>query len=219
MARNLLEDFFVFVVGPFLGLLSAGLLIPFFTKLFYQYYAKNHAFGSAKFNASSVVSSYYGAFLVSLIASLLTLSAFAILLSLPFWGLQLTYDTVGPQDAALTLGVIFLSLGFVVLTFFLFNAMCRNILVRKLVLTNGARFKSDINPFRLLWIVVSNFIAIILSFGLLIPWAAVRHYRYLTKMTQYAFDTDVNEFIDENLGKTGSFGEEFADFEGIDISI
>ncbi len=208
-----------FVICPVLGIVSLGLLIPYFTKLYYQYYGNNYAFGYTRFSADSDVLSYYRAFLVSI-----TLSAVIVLLFFcvvagflaAVQGVGLASETtfelaISALPALLVLVVILL--------WFIFRTLCRNILVNALVLIGAARFQSKVKPLRLLWIVTSNFFAIIFTLGLLIPWAAVRYYAYLAHCTEYAIDCDVDAFIDDVQKKVGSFGEEFADFEGIDISI
>ena len=115
--------------------------------------------------------------------------------------------------------MLLLILVFFTLTFFVFGAICRNILVRALSLGEAVTFDSTIKPLVILWIFVTNIAAVIVSLGFLRPWAAIRMYRYLCDHTEYRFEVDEAEFVDSEQSKLSSFGEEFAGLEGIDITI
>jgi len=209
------KTLFFFLVGPALGIASAGILIPLFSRYYYQYYADNFSFGTERFSASTKIGSFYAAFGLTLLITggLVALAVFATVM------MSVTTLHSGSID---NLVVLLISLGvaaYLILVYFIYAVMCRNMLVRTLKLGDAVSFGSSLSPARLCWITVSNFFAIILSLGLLYPWTVVRLYRYLAQNTWYDIHTDVDHFIDKEQEKMGAFGEEFADLEGFDVSI
>lgn len=198
-----------FVVYPVLSVITLSLFTPVSTKYHYEYYSKNHAFGTTKFHAQPTMSAFFKAYFLSV--QLPVIVAIAAVIGLAMYVLS-------PTPEALTIfvpivGVIFI-FGLV-----LYFALCRNILLETLALDESVKFKADLNPFIYLWINISNSIAIIFSLGLLIPWATVRKFRYLCEHTGYLFLKDESEFIDEELQKIHAFGEEYVDWEGFEISV
>ncbi len=203
-----------FVIGPFVGIASAGILVPLFSRYYYQYYADHFSFGTTSFSAATKIRRFYGAFGLLLLTTggllLFTFLVIVIIISLSLGGIS---------DDFAEWAVIFFVLIFVVVVSFIYAVMCRNILIRTLKLGDAVSFSSTLSPIRLCWITISNFLAIIFSLGILYPWTVVRLYRYLAQNTLYEIHTDVDQFIEQEHEKIGSFGEEFVDIEGFDVSI
>ena len=204
------KTFFFFVVGPLLSVISVGILLPFLSKYYYQYYAQGHSFGTTRFDADSKLSKYFSAFLlVVLVPGIIAFIAIYQITVELVSGISL--EEVEPLYFLLVL-TIFALLG-------IYQTICRNILVRTITLGEAISFDSKLNPLVFLWISLSNFLLVIISVGFLAPWAAVRRYRYLANKTLYRIEPAAKEFLDEELEKMSSFGEEFAELEGIEISI
>ena len=113
------------------------------------------------------------------------------------------------------LTLIFLAL----LTSYVYRVLCRNLMMKSLHLSSVAKFNSEIKPVRYIWIYFSNSILIIGSLGLLIPWARVRAYSYLVNCTSISLTDEVQKIVDEWSSDKSSFGEEFAELEGIEATI
>ena len=204
------KTFFIFVIGPLLSIVSVGILLPFVSKYYYQYYAQGHSFGTTRFDADSKLSKYFSAFLLvilvpGIIAFIAIYQKSVELVS------GISFEGVEPLYLLLILAVFAL--------LWIYQTVCRNILVRTITLGEAVSFDSKLNPLVFLWISLSNFLLVIISVGLLAPWAAVRRYRYLANKTLYRIEPAAKEFLDEELEKMSSFGEEFAELEGIEISI
>ena len=78
---------------------------------------------------------------------------------------------------------------------------------------------SQINPLKFIWISLSNLFLIVLSLGLLLPWAKVRMYKYLSAMTFVTAVENIDKFIDELNSNRSSIGEAVADLEGVEVTI
>ena len=61
---------------------------------------------------------------------------------------------------------------------------------------NSAIFDSPLNPFVYLWIVISNSIVVLLTFGLMSPWAQIRFYRYFCRSTKMEVTGNLDLFGD-----------------------
>jgi uncharacterized membrane protein YjgN (DUF898 family) len=67
------------------------------------------------------------------------------------------------------------------------------------------------------WIYISNAVAIVFSVGFLIPWARVRTAKYLTNHLVLNAADDLESFERAERKKMSALGEETADFMDIDL--
>ncbi|MXZ80380.1 MAG: DUF898 domain-containing protein [Gammaproteobacteria bacterium] len=217
------KSFLFFMIGPLLGFVSLGLLTPLMSKYFYRYYATGHSYGVTRFSADPPTSNFYFAFLVGallpgMLLGILTGAGYLIYLSfavgVPVW---MVWDA-SHGGILIVLAFGFLT-GFLFSFAFIFNVLCRNLLVSALTLPDAATFSSRINLFRFIWISLSNLFLAIVSLGLMIPWCQIRMYRYLCDCTSLSATGDLDEFVDSERKKRSAFGEEIAEFEGLDVSI
>ena len=90
--------------------------------------------------------------------------------------------------------------------------------VRNFSMLDSSPLKGTISPFKLGMISLSNTIVIILSLGLLYPWAKIRYLRYKLEHTHFKC-SDYEQF--ESLGyETGTtVGEEMVDFFDIGVGV
>ena len=112
---------------------------------------------------------------------------------------------------ALVTAIVFLS--------FLYAILCRNLMMKSLVLSNVVKFDSEIGPLKYVWINISNLVVIILSLSLMLPWAKVRLYTYLANCSKIELSGDLDKFVDEINKDKSSFGEELAEIEGFEVTI
>jgi uncharacterized membrane protein YjgN (DUF898 family) len=72
----------------------------------------------------------------------------------------------------------------------------------------------------MLWLYFSNAIGIVLSLGLLIPWAKIRMIRYrLANLTLHVVSDDLNNFVAAEQEKASAIGEEMGDMLDVDIGL
>lgn len=205
------KSFLFFIVGPVLGMASLGLLTPFFMKHYYQYFATHHAYGTTRFSAAPTVSGYYLAFLVGGVIPVAAISGVLLFVAAGTGGFQ--YLSELEISLGIVIGAFLFSMSFI------YRVLCRNLMMRSLVLSDVARFGSTLNPVRYTWIALSNLAAVIITLGWLLPWTQVRMYRYLTHSSTIRITGDLNSFLDSERSSGAAFGEEFAEFEGVDVSI
>ncbi len=80
------------------------------------------------------------------------------------------------------------------------------------------RFFSQVSARRLLWIRVSNFLGIVLTFGLFMPFATIRMLRFKLESMGVAVNGDMSGFIADQQQQATAAGEETAEMFDVDIS-
>jgi uncharacterized membrane protein YjgN (DUF898 family) len=211
------QTFWFFVIAPFVGLISLGLLYPWITRSYYAYFANHHTYGTTRFASEPKVRDFYLAFLLGgiLPAVLITMLIFCItMISVA--------TTSSLQNGVFPAVILLLTVFFYALIFsiaFIYRVLCRNLMLRSAALGGVVGFDSQISPTRFVWIALSNLLVTILTVGLMLPWAKVRMYRYLSQSTLISIEGDVDRFIDDARVSQGTFGEGLADLEGVEVSI
>ena len=225
------KSFLFFVIGPFIGLASLGTLLPLMSRYYYRYFATGHSYGITRFSAEPGTAGFYIAFLVgallpAILIGILAAGGYAVYLDpyllVPEFGDPVPWAVFLSAEFLLFLLAMFIQgfvLGLLFFLAFVYAPLCRNLLVNTLALGDTARFRSEISPPRFVWISLSNLFLTIVSLGLMLPWCQVRMYRYLCNCTSVSLVGDMDDFIDSERLKRSAFGEEFAEFEGFDISI
>ncbi len=75
------------------------------------------------------------------------------------------------------------------------------------------------SPMRVLWIQLSNVVVIVLSIGMMIPWARVRIIRYrLSRLTVMA-SVPLDSFVASEREKITATGEEMGDVLDLDLGL
>lgn len=226
-----LWNFFLF---PVIGILTFGLLLPMASRSMRDYIASRYSFGTAGFFSESSLGAYYGAGLktvllfltlfVLLMIPLISTAAGAIIDGVSYAGdgdgplnfvlavLSILMVQIHPLAFPIALGLIFMATGAY------YRALTRNIMLGGLRLQGGIRFRSSVSGLVLAWIVVTNLLLVIVSVGLLLPWAQVRQYKYLTENTEIRPITDLTGFIDQQSRAGNSVGDAIGEAGDIEIS-
>ena len=80
-------------------------------------------------------------------------------------------------------------------------------------------FECNINQWRYSWIVITNWLARIVSLGLLSAWAAVRIYRYKIESLSVHLVDSPNDLLTLARQEPSAFAEELTDILDIDVSL
>ena len=227
------QTLFIYYITPLLSIISLGLLIPLVTKYYFNYYAKGHYYGTSGFRTEASTNDFFrGAIRSGLLPSLVLLYLLIIYMVVIRWE-AISYVMEYPNRIEDAMAAEFVGLSFlipvliisVVFTNFIFRIMSRNILLNSLALSNNedkeisVKFGSDLNPFRYLWIIISNSFVAVITLGLMIPWTQIRFYRYLCVSTKTEITGDMDKFLDSEKSRLSAFGEEYAEMEGIEAGI
>jgi len=80
-------------------------------------------------------------------------------------------------------------------------------------------FRSTLSAPRMIWIYLSNAVAIVFSLGLLVPWASVRTVRYRLSNLNVSISGGLDSFVAGEQEKVEAVGEEIADFFDFDLGL
>lgn len=213
--------FLVFVLYPFLCLFTLYLAWPFVARAQQRYYVCNHRFGTAQFAFQSGIGAFYKALFMSIlwmlvvvVAGFFGLGGFAFVVALS----DGSFDTMSEAQQILLALLPTAAIVIAVLPAgFIYRAYIRNAVYAASTLEGGHVFTSTVRPIGLMWVAVSNALAVIFTLGLMLPWARVRMARFLARNTYITVSGSIDDFVGAETEKVGAIGDAFTDFEGIDV--
>ena len=86
-------------------------------------------------------------------------------------------------------------------------------------LDNKIHFASTLKARPLAWVMVTNFLAVIFTLGLLLPWAKVRMARLYLTNTHVSTDSGFDEYVTQKQKEESSLGDQIGDAFDIDVGI
>ena len=214
--------FRVFMLYPFLAIFTLYLALPFVTRAAARYRIGRHRLGGHRFAFDSGVEPFYAAFFVTAIWAIF---GFALSIGLMATSGILEYFAFGAQAGNRVGTVMIVALIVVAAIWFvavfplgtIYAAFTRNAVYAGTALEGGHRFESRISPSRLVWIAISNAVAIVLSIGMLLPWARIRVARYLCAHTWLKPAGSLDDFVGEAEKRQSAIGDAYMDIDGIDV--
>jgi uncharacterized membrane protein YjgN (DUF898 family) len=209
----------VFVIYPILCFFTLYLAWPFVARAQQRYYVQNHRYGTAQFDFESGVGPFYKA----LIFAILWGVGFIIAITGAFFGSALASGQLSGEDPfGMTLGAMQLVPLVIIIVAvlpagFIYRAYIRNAVYAAASVQGGHELTSTVKPMALVWIAISNALVVMVSFGLMLPWAHVRMTHYLARNTYITVNGSLDAFVGTQEEQVGALGDAFTDFEGIDV--
>ena len=211
------------ILTVIMGILFATIILPILYLKFKELIINNSAYGLAKFNFDAKKSEVIGLFLrIGMVTFL-----FSILLGLAS---ALGAGIFGSIFNALHLNAknpIFIAIVYIgIVTVYiaslgLYKGISDGYLsnfVRNHTSLKDCPLKGEISPIKLGFISMSNAVLVLLSLGLLYPWAKMRYLKYKIENTYFKCK-DYNQFKSAGREKASTVGEETMDFFDIDIGV
>jgi uncharacterized membrane protein YjgN (DUF898 family) len=217
-AGSYADVFKAYVLWPIGAMLTLGALFPFAARAMRRVKLNHLRFGTSRFETDPPLGPFYGGLFI---AAVLWLGAVlgGWLVWLAFGGvMQALLPRVAAPIVAAAWAPLCAILGFLLASAW-FAAAARNATLNALRLERGHRFACDLSEQRFALIRVTNFLAIVASFGLLIPWAAVRSWRYDVESVAMMPAGSLDQFMGEQVGPGGAFGAELGGFQGVEIGV
>jgi uncharacterized membrane protein YjgN (DUF898 family) len=119
--------------------------------------------------------------------------------------------------ALVVMPVLYLTLGAIVFAYT--QSRVGNLVFNASWLEGRAHFVSTVSARRLAWIYASNLIAIMLSVGMAIPWAATRTARYRAECLALECEGGLDAFVGEVARDVAATGEEIGTMFDLDLSL
>ena len=211
----------VYVGLALLSLVTFGLAYPYFAYRKSRFLVDNSAYGASPFGLQATAGSFYGIYLRALgLAVLLILMATGLTVLLGLSAHAAGRHPPPPDPAALLSGVIML---LVMMPFYLFMFTYIKTATANVIWSNitssGHRFRSTLRTWPMFWIYLGNILAIIVSVGLLAPWAKVRLARYRMDNLALLVEGDLDGFLAAQRAQVSAAGEGITDVFDIDIGL
>ena len=221
----------ILILMPLAVSLSSGLIAPIGSQMAVNYLGNNTRYGNLKFETHAPLGALYGNLGWTFLFSIAGLFVFGFAAFGVFAaggaGLTSVLEGLGRSDGGAvdifaTIGII----GFVIALYSVFifayifyKAGVRNIAYNHTLLDGVHRLKSTLSRMKYVWIIFSNFFAVILTVGLLRPWAAIRSWNYLANNTAMiqAGDMPISRNVVDPMGNAAT--AEYLDIDGIDFGL
>jgi uncharacterized membrane protein YjgN (DUF898 family) len=208
-APNYGEAYKVFLWWSLLLPLSLGFLAPYLVYRQKRFLVENSSFGTTPFQFHATVKQYYRAFLPVLV--LLPLAAAAL------GATYLLSKGTAANPALMAAGIALFFAAY--LAGMLYLPVALSNLTWSATSIGRHRFACTLRVRDLAWIYLSNALAVLCSFGLLAPWAAIRLARYrIEKMSLTGFGR-LDTIIAAEQEAMGATGEELGDMLGFDFGL
>lgn len=220
--RGRYGDAFMVLIGlMLLNIVTLGLAFPYYIYREKQFVVANSGFGVSRFGFDATAKSFYGVYLKAFGLLLLLVIAYAILgtaTAIPVAQGAGTPAAVDPVRMAMLMVPMLLVVPIYIFIGAYVNAATINLFM------NGAhikqqRLKSTLGAGRLFWIYLSNLLAVLVSLGLLIPWARIRLARYRFDNLSVESTGGLDTFVAGMQGDVKATGEELADVLDVDLGL
>lgn len=216
--------FLVYLLYPFLVIFTLFLAWPFADRARRNFAISHHSLGKSRFTLDAGIGPFYAAFFAFLGIILIVL-ALSLASAMPVIMALVSDIRLLENDAFLLSNMLLIVQAYIgviaafVIAGIVYTAIIRNILFGSTWIEGGHRLRSTVSVPRYLWISLSNALAIILTLGLMLPWAKVRMARYLAQQTQVIVNGDLDDFIGDIIPEGGAFGDAYTDLEAIDVGL
>lgn len=190
------------------------LLFPAYHYYRHKILVNQFRFGKLEMSYHAKVKSYYRHFVVTLLWSVPMFAMFFV----AWFYLFTSFES---SDKNSTIAVILLLIGtfFLMLTVAgLYRSRILPIFYSSIKLGDGSTLLCSINPKTYLYkYFLVNLIVIFLSLGLLLPWARVRSWRYVTESLSIVPSSGTATVLASDQEALGPLGEEFSDIQDFDL--
>lgn len=210
-----LKALWVFIGLPILIAFTLGLAYPYFAKTRKQFVIDHSAYGTSSFEMTATTGQFYAVYgkaLLAVLAALLLIGG----ISYALWqGIGLTDGSINPLVPVI---LFLLFYPFLMLVYGYVYTQITNLSINHTSLPQ-IQFESRLETAKICWLYFTNALAIIISLGLLIPWAKIRMARYRIACLSLNSTGDLDRFIAAEAEQAEAIGEEIGDFLDIDIGL
>lgn len=207
------QNVFSIIVLVIVFVVAQIAIIPYISKKVNEYIGNNTRYGSARFATDLELSALYKNLGILVLCAGVPIVVIA--------GIAYSAVQFGATNLALGSGqfVIFIIYAVLIGGAVFYAAGVRNIAYNGTTLDGVHKLKSSLSRLTYTIIIITNFLAIIVSIGLLRPWTAVRTWRYLADNTALEIHGSMDGFIAGQEESGNVVAGEYLDIEGIDFGL
>lgn len=221
------ESYKLYLLWPILVFLSFGLILPYWAFQRKAYFFRNFAYGQTRnlFDGRlKPVYKYYAettlvTLLVSIIGVLIILFLFP---SIPasFLNKSQNIDKEELHRAATLMPLVIWVVTILAVGYF---QQCSYAWITNYCMGHSRlgplRFQSTLVGKELIWLRITNILAIVISVGLLTPWAKIRHMKYIVGHMTVIADSHLDDFTEATDTKESAVGDIATDLIAFEIGL
>lgn len=204
------EAFVAFVLWPLAGVFTLGILMPMTLQRQARFLVDHARYGTRRFNGDFSVKDFYRIYLIAM-AGMLGIVVVCVMAGIALFQNQ---SLAGP-------GIFMISISLV--TVYLLMLAYVRVMMTNLIYNTTAldrqRFNCRLETFPLAGIYLTNWLMVVATLGLAIPWARVRMARYQAQCLTLIADGAMDGFVAEEAKHVASFGEEIGEAFALDIGL
>lgn len=189
-------------------------MFPWWECMIARFKATHSCYGSAAFNFTASGKNFYAMYLK---AYLIFVIAFSVVGGLFFAIAAGLKETSGDEIAVFLPFVMMVLILPVYLWMFAYIQAKRTNLIYNNLSVDGHQLKSGLKTGYMMYLYVTNTIGIMISLGLLMPWAKIRTLRYKASVTQLEMVGDLDQFVSTQVEQQSAMGEEIGEIFDMDI--
>lgn len=203
-----------FLALPIFTLLTLYLLAPFTHQRIKAYQVDNSRFGQTSFAFGAGPGNFYKIYIFTFLMFMALFAAFGFA-----WAIIFGQGSALPRGQAmiiaLTIYIVLIVASLFIVPYFMAN-------LQNLIWNNTRlgehRFESTLTTSGMMWVMVSNFILVLLTLGLFKPFADVRMARYRLENMVLLPAGDLEAFIADTQRQETATGHETAEMFDVDIA-
>ncbi len=182
------------------------ILVPYFDFINMRYLVRSFRYGHGQFSFSARAKHFYAIYIQWLVATLALVA--------------LWVDSFLLNVAIVNLGIftlLIITFIYIISTRAYFKSRRTNILLDHVCLAQHHSLQGYIPFISLLWIMVSNSFMIVITFGLMGPWAKVRVTRFMLDRIELCSTESLSGFVEKQSKEVSSLAEEVGDVFEIEL--
>ena len=195
--------------------ISMILMFPWWEYMITHFKVVHTKYGASDFKFSASTKNYYGMYLKMYGLMILIFGSMGVLVAVVIPMLE-SNGEASPLAAIIPV-IMMLFMFPAYLWIFAYMQAKRTNLVYNNIDIAGNKVKSELKTGYLLYLYVTNTLAMMVTFGLLMPWAKVRTARYRASVTSLDTAGDLNQFVSGQEEKQTAVGEEIGEMFDMDL--
>jgi uncharacterized membrane protein YjgN (DUF898 family) len=222
---KLQDAYLVFLLWPLLAIPTLSALVPFAHQRLRQFIQGGVRYGNVPGSMQAGPRAFYVVYAMTALIVLGALAGAVLILIVAPTLLQLV-TTLVPGARMLGQGVLAVVVVAALVAMLVLMLLAKpyfTVRVRNLVWNhtrlgaNQFRSRAAVRPF--VWITVSNFLLVLITFGLFMPFAQIRKARYLVQTMALVPDASLDEVVATQQDRVSALGQETADMFDVDIAL
>ena len=216
------QSYKVIYLYGLLTVLTAGLAAPYAHYKRSQFIVNNTRYGNLPMAMSGAAGAFFFAYFLTFVA--------AAIIILPTFGFfsGLVGSLQGGEEGIQSPTLFFVPAVFLLAAYYIVGKFLTAAVLRATVdaaslgagdAEAGHKLGNDWSLNRILFIYFTNFVAIVCSLGLLIPWAQMRELRYLMANTWIDVYGDLDDVLARQEGEVSALGDEIGEVFDVDLGL